>query len=57
MRWSLGWPPRWPGCDNLGYYAQAVGGHVAVMRAAQPISGVLGNPAGDPALKNKLERM
>lgn len=43
------------GCNNLGYYAQAVGGHVAVMRAAQPISGVLGDPAGDPALKKQLE--
>ena len=45
------------GCNNLGYYAQAVGGHVAVMRAAQPISGVLGNPAGDPALKKQLENV
>jgi predicted aminopeptidase len=43
------------GCGNLGYYAQAMGGHVAVMRAAQPISGVLSDPAGDLALKQRLE--
>ena len=43
------------GCNNLGYYAQAVGGQVAVMRAAQPIGDVLGDPAGDPGLKKQLE--
>jgi predicted aminopeptidase len=42
------------GCNNLGYYAQAVGGHVAVMRAARPISEVLNDPAGDPTLKQQL---
>ena len=42
------------GCSNLGYYAQAVGGQVAVMRAAQPIGDVLKDPAGDPELKKQL---
>ena len=45
------------GCNNLGYYAQAVGGHLAVMRAAQPIGSVLDDPAGDPALKKQLEKV
>lgn len=42
-------------CGNLGYYAQAAGGHFEVMRAAQPISELLRDPAGDPALRKQLE--
>lgn len=41
-------------CSNLGYYAQAVGGHLSVMRAARPIQDVLLDPAADPALKKQL---
>ncbi len=43
------------GCASLGYYAQAVGGHLKVMSAARPIKELLQNPATDPALKKKLE--
>lgn len=43
------------GCGNLGYYTQAVGGHLDVMRAAQPIDDVIGDPASDPALRKKLQ--
>jgi len=43
------------GCSNLGYYAQAIGGHLDVMRAAQPIDDLLRDPAGDPVLTKKLE--
>ena len=42
------------GCSNLGYYAQAIGGHLEVMRAAMPIGDIIGEPAGDPLLKAKL---
>ncbi len=42
------------GCSHLGYYAQAIGGHLAVMRATIPISEVLGDASGDPELKEKL---
>jgi predicted aminopeptidase len=42
------------GCGNMGYYAQSIGGHVAVMRSAQPISSVLGDPASDLELKVRL---
>lgn len=42
------------GCGNLGYYAQAVGGHFDVMRAAQPISDIVRDPGADPALAKKL---
>jgi len=43
------------GCASLGYYAQAVGGHLKVMSAARPIGEILQDPATDPALKKKLE--
>lgn len=43
------------GCASLGYYAQAVGGHMKVMDAARPIKEILQDPATDPALKNKLQ--
>lgn len=42
------------GCGNLSYYAQAVGGHFDVMRAAHPISELMRDPAGDAALKRQL---
>jgi predicted aminopeptidase len=43
-----------PGCSNLAYYAQAVGGHLHVMRAARPLSDWLDDPATEPALRQKL---
>ena len=42
------------GCGNLGYYAQAVGGHFDVMGAARPIDEIVRDPAGDPALQAQL---
>ncbi len=35
------------GCGNAGYYAQAVGGHLAVLRAATPIDELLRDPASN----------
>ena len=43
------------GCSNLGYYVQAVEGHLDVMRAAHPISDVVRDPASDPVLRKNLE--
>lgn len=43
------------GCSSVGYYVQAIGGHLGVMRAARPIDELIGDPAGDPALRKKLE--
>lgn len=43
------------GCASVGYYAQAVGGHLKVMGAARPIRDIIRDPATDPALKSKLE--
>lgn len=45
------------GCGNLGYYAQAVGGHAEVMRATLPIGELLRDPVTDPALRKKLEEV
>ncbi|MBI5792068.1 MAG: aminopeptidase [Rhodocyclales bacterium] len=42
------------GCGNLGYYAQAVGGHFDVMGAARPIDEIVRDPGGDPALHAQL---
>lgn len=44
------------GCATLGYYAQSVGGHLALLRAARPIPEVIADPATSPDLKAKLER-
>lgn len=43
------------GCANIGYYFQAVGGHLRLMSAARPITEVLQDPATDPVLKKRLE--
>lgn len=45
------------GCGGIAYYAQAVGGHLEVMRAAQPIGDLLRDPATDPALNGKLREV
>jgi predicted aminopeptidase len=43
-------------CSSIGYYAQAIGGHVEVLRATRPIEEVVQDSATDPALRKKLER-
>ncbi|MCM8594091.1 aminopeptidase [Accumulibacter sp.] len=45
------------GCGNLGYYTQAIGGHLTVMRSAVPIEVVLADPASDPRLRQRLEEV
>jgi predicted aminopeptidase len=45
------------GCGNFTYYAQAVGGHFAVMDAARPIVELVGDPAGDPLLGKQLQEV
>ena len=43
------------GCSTLGYYAQSVGGHLAIVRAARPVPEWLADPATSEALKRRLE--
>ena len=43
------------GCSTLGYYAQSVGGHLGVVRAAKPVPEWLADPGTGAALKARLE--
>src|SRR3546814_20513880 len=42
------------GCSSWTYYTQAVGGEIAILRARQPISELLADPAVSPKLKARL---
>lgn len=53
LRWLLIALPL-AGCDTLGYYAQAVEGHLALMDKAQPIGEVRSAPQTSPALRERL---
>jgi predicted aminopeptidase len=43
------------GCSTIGYYAQSVGGHLGVVRAARPVTEWLADPQTPPALRARLE--
>jgi len=45
------------GCSTLGYYAEAINGHVSVLRAARPIDDWLTDPATPEILKRRLEQV
>lgn len=42
------------GCSTIGYYAQSVGGHLALLRAAKPVPEWLDDEAAPPPLKERL---
>lgn len=42
-------------CSTIGYYAQAVSGQIALLRARQPIAALLDDPAVEPRLKARLQ--
>ena len=42
------------GCSTIGYYAQSVGGHLALVRAAKPVPDWLNDETTPPALKERL---
>ena len=42
------------GCANLGYYAQAVDGHMNIQNRVRPIDSVIADPETDPRLKRSL---
>lgn len=42
------------GCANLGYYAQAVDGHMDIRHRTQPISRIIADPDANAALKGAL---
>ncbi|MES2102001.1 MAG: aminopeptidase [Pseudomonadota bacterium] len=43
------------GCSTIGYYAQSVGGHLAIVRAAKPVPEWLADPDTSAALRARLE--
>lgn len=43
------------GCSTIGYYAQSVGGHLGIMRAARPVPDWLADPSTSVALRARLE--
>jgi len=43
------------GCADLAYYAQAVGGHSALLQAARPVPALLADPTLEPGLRARLE--
>ena len=43
------------GCSTLRYYADSVGGHLAIVRAARPVSDWLADDTTSAALKARLE--
>lgn len=43
------------GCSTVGYYAQSVSGHLAIVRAAKPVPEWLADAETPPALKERLE--
>jgi predicted aminopeptidase len=43
------------GCSTVGYYAQSVGGHLGVVRAAKPVGDWLADPQTPALLKTRLE--
>jgi len=46
-----------PGCSTVDYYAQAVGGHLEIMRLAVPIEDRLRDPDTPESLRLKLARV
>jgi len=44
------------GCSTVGYYAQSIGGHLAMLRSARPIPEILSDPATPEALRQRLLR-
>ena len=44
-------------CGTLGYYTQAVGGHLKLMSAREPIDKLLNSESTDPELKKKLQTL
>jgi predicted aminopeptidase len=42
------------GCSTLGYYAQAVGGHLELMQRARPVPEVVADPATPVPLRERL---
>lgn len=45
------------GCEQIGYYSQAVQGHIDIMLSQEPIDELIDNPEIDPKLKKRLNEV
>jgi len=45
------------GCSTISYYSQAVGGHLKLMQARQPVEEVIANESTSAELRQKLETL
>ncbi len=45
------------GCATLGYYGQAIRGHVDLLARSRPVDSVIRDPATAPALREQLEQV
>lgn len=45
------------GCTTLGYYSQAIRGHVDLLARARPVDSVIRDPATPPAVRERLEQV
>jgi len=45
------------GCSTVGYYSQAVTGHLKLMNARQSVEDLLADEQTDPELKSKLQTL
>jgi predicted aminopeptidase len=43
------------GCSTVGYYAQAVNGHLDLLQSAKPVQQWLDDPATPSALRERLQ--
>lgn len=44
-----------PSCSTVGFYTQAVGGQMEILRKSRPISPIIADPATDPKLRRQLQ--
>jgi predicted aminopeptidase len=42
------------GCSTLGYYGQAIGGHLSLLQRTQPVDAVINDPATPTPLRERL---
>ena len=47
--------PGLAGCGSVSYVAQALGGHLQMLRDARPVDELIADPATPPALRERLE--
>jgi predicted aminopeptidase len=56
IRWLALLASAWSlvSCQTLGFYGQAIGGQMEILRKSRPIGPILADPATDPALRRQL---